>query len=341
MSLVANCDASTSWKKVLDEKDPTNWVILGFENGGEGKVAEVRSMGTGGHSEFVKNIEKEKEVLYGGFVVYGVDKRGSVTSRRAKYVFVSWVGNNVKIMRRARVSSQKAQFKKWFTPSHMDFQVSDVDLLSKDEIKRKMLLVGGAHKPKSYDFGDDSSITSGHDDSSSLNAYSTPSSVLAETQKKHEDAARRESVARVSLEADIEQASRVIEHEEAQEENEKVRKEREEQAKKEVDAEQQRRIKEDEELKKKEEAEREENIQKVKELVEEEQYQQIMEKASVEEESEKQRAHGQERAEIMIKEEQERREKDVEGETDKKERARKLSIGVKEEMNAKGIAEAE
>ena len=151
MSLVTNCDASTSWKKVLNEKDPTNWVILGFEKEGSGKVAEVRGMGTGGHKEFIENIANDKEVLYGGLVVYGVDQRGSVTSRRAKYIFVSWVGENVKVMRRARVSSQKAQFKKWFNPTHMDFQVSDTDLLTKEEIKRKMLLVGGAHKPKSYD----------------------------------------------------------------------------------------------------------------------------------------------------------------------------------------------
>ena len=43
--------------------------------------------------------------------------------------------------------------KQYFIGSHIDFQVSDRELLSEDEVLAKLLASGGAHKPKYYDFG--------------------------------------------------------------------------------------------------------------------------------------------------------------------------------------------
>ena len=42
-------------------------------------------------------------------MVYGVDDRGNCVSRRAKFIFVSWVGPKVGVMQKARVSTQRAK----------------------------------------------------------------------------------------------------------------------------------------------------------------------------------------------------------------------------------------
>ena len=102
--------------------------------------------------EFVGKL-REDQVQYGGFVVYGVDERGNVTSRREKFITVSWVGGSVGVMAKARVTSQRGEIKGYFTGSHLDYQISDVDDLSEDDIVKKLLQSGGAHKPKYYDFG--------------------------------------------------------------------------------------------------------------------------------------------------------------------------------------------
>lgn len=52
---------------------------------------------------------------YGCFVVYGVDQRGEVVSRREKFVTVSWVGPGVGIMAKARVTSQRGAVKGYFS----------------------------------------------------------------------------------------------------------------------------------------------------------------------------------------------------------------------------------
>ena len=86
---IENCDKSL-WDKVMDAKDPLNWVLLGFP-AGEKKKVEVVGSGTGGRAELVSNF-KDDQVMYGGFVVYGVDDRGGVQSRRGKFCFVCYVG---------------------------------------------------------------------------------------------------------------------------------------------------------------------------------------------------------------------------------------------------------
>ena len=44
---------------------------------------------------------------FGVLKVLGVDDRGSTVSQRRKYVFCTWIGANVAVMKRAKVSVQR------------------------------------------------------------------------------------------------------------------------------------------------------------------------------------------------------------------------------------------
>ena len=58
------------WKNVRKDKNPINWVTLGFEKGDKRlKKCIVEGSGKGGLAEFVDSL-KDDEIQYGGFVVY-------------------------------------------------------------------------------------------------------------------------------------------------------------------------------------------------------------------------------------------------------------------------------
>jgi len=142
--------ARIMWSAVTNPNDPTNWVLLRFASK---KVLEIHGSGQGGRAECVANL-KPDEVMFGGFVVYGVDTRGGVTSKRAKFIHFAWVGAKVRIMDRSRASAMGNDVSDWFGGAHMTLRVGpDTDDLDEIEIVKRLLSSGGAHKPKLYDFG--------------------------------------------------------------------------------------------------------------------------------------------------------------------------------------------
>ena len=83
-----------------------------------------------------------------------MDSRGGVTSKREKLVAFSFVPDGVGTMKKARAGEQWSKCKPYFRSHHLALQISDTDDLTKKELVQRMLSMGGAHKPKQYDFGD-------------------------------------------------------------------------------------------------------------------------------------------------------------------------------------------
>jgi hypothetical protein len=150
--MTLNLPDGDAWAKCQDSNDPTNWVILSFVEGS--KTDMTSACGTGGLAEFVATLQDD-QIHYAAFVIYGVDERGNVTSRREKFVSVTWVGENVKVMAKSKVSGQRSAAMAYFSGAHIAYQIMDGDRddISEAELQKKLLQVGGAHKPKYYDFG--------------------------------------------------------------------------------------------------------------------------------------------------------------------------------------------
>ena len=98
--MALNLPDSNAWAKVQNPDDPTNWVVLSY---GEGSKTDLltAACGMGGLAEFCATL-KDDAIHYGGFVVYGVDGRGTVASRREKFVQITWIGANVKVMSKSK-----------------------------------------------------------------------------------------------------------------------------------------------------------------------------------------------------------------------------------------------
>eukprot|EP00761_Pharyngomonas_kirbyi_P003536 gb/GECH01003540.1/.p1 GENE.gb/GECH01003540.1/~~gb/GECH01003540.1/.p1 ORF type:complete len:148 (+),score=42.30 gb/GECH01003540.1/:1-444(+) len=140
-------DAKSAWEEVRDDKSETNWMLVGYGDKKEDIV--LSGKGTGGYNEFVDRLKQaDGEVLYGGFRCDAVDDE----SIRPKFVFVSWIGPNVKPLQRARVSTHKPGVTSNLRGYHVEVSASEVDELGQDEIIKKLDSSTGAHRPKEYKF---------------------------------------------------------------------------------------------------------------------------------------------------------------------------------------------
>ncbi|KNC48953.1 uncharacterized protein AMSG_04698 [Thecamonas trahens ATCC 50062] len=138
-------DAATAWDEVCDQANDRNWVIVNTD-------LEVVSTGNGGLEE-MKAAFDDSEVQFAGFVVYGIDDRGSTVSKRTKTVFCVWIGSGVGALARGRALRCKDEAANLFNGHNLSIDVDDTDDLTQKAIADRLLKAGGAHKPTAYDFG--------------------------------------------------------------------------------------------------------------------------------------------------------------------------------------------
>ena len=116
---------------------------------------EVHGSGEGGLSEFKDNLD-DGQILFGAFVVYGIDDRGSTVSKRTKTVFVVWIGSGVGALQRGKALRSKDEAaNNVFNGHNMSIDCDDADDLTMKSIASRLLAAGGAHTPGAYDFGPD------------------------------------------------------------------------------------------------------------------------------------------------------------------------------------------
>jgi len=76
-------------------------------------VVTLAGSGSGGFDELVKGFD-QKQVMFGVLKVLGKDVRKSVESIRPKFIFFTFIGADVPVLQRARVSVQRPDVEKLF-----------------------------------------------------------------------------------------------------------------------------------------------------------------------------------------------------------------------------------
>ena len=150
--------STSEWKDVLAGKTEDTYVVLRIEK----KSISVVKRGKGLNDLIAYLLNEEsgqKNVLSIGFVVYGIDSRGDVTSKRQKCFRVDWMGPKVSPMKRGLQLKCKSHVSEYFSSCNIILQSGDADDLSEKELTEQLLSSGGAHKPKCYDFGDGAKTT--------------------------------------------------------------------------------------------------------------------------------------------------------------------------------------
>jgi len=144
-----------AWQDITKNDATQNWLLFDFVEG-TNKLT-CTATGTGGMSELKAKLDSSK-IQVGAFRVVGVDNRETTVSRRPKFVWFTYIGSGVSVLKKARVSVQKPDLAKFFTSAQFNVEISSPDELTKPDIGRKLLGSGGAHKPTHYEFAEGDTI---------------------------------------------------------------------------------------------------------------------------------------------------------------------------------------
>eukprot|EP00341_Mesodinium_pulex_P014822 CAMPEP_0116954854 /NCGR_PEP_ID=MMETSP0467-20121206/42229_1 /TAXON_ID=283647 /ORGANISM="Mesodinium pulex, Strain SPMC105" /LENGTH=139 /DNA_ID=CAMNT_0004640703 /DNA_START=31 /DNA_END=450 /DNA_ORIENTATION=+ len=120
---------------VRSDASETDWAFLKYNSQNE---IGVGGSGTGGVAALAPNFTDD-ECAFG----YVRVTTGDEESKRAKFVFIAWTGDNAKIMRKARMSVHKANVKDVFREFAIELLASDQDDLDAEAIKT--IKAGGAN----------------------------------------------------------------------------------------------------------------------------------------------------------------------------------------------------
>jgi flagellar motor protein MotB len=144
-----NLDIDSAWDIICKDTPSINWygAIVNKK-----QQLEYDTAGNGGLSEMISYLQgKPSNIVLALLRVNSNDKGGS---KRAKFVFVKFIGSKVPFMQKAKLTPNLGRLCERFPVKHLTFDVTDD--MSNFNVKilvKEFLRVGGAHKPDSYDFG--------------------------------------------------------------------------------------------------------------------------------------------------------------------------------------------
>eukprot|EP01119_Soliformovum_irregulare_P015231 TRINITY_DN4261_c0_g2_i1.p1 TRINITY_DN4261_c0_g2~~TRINITY_DN4261_c0_g2_i1.p1 ORF type:complete len:147 (-),score=39.13 TRINITY_DN4261_c0_g2_i1:142-582(-) len=135
------CDVSDpaiaeSYNDVRDDKSETNWALYGYE--GNNKLVFVEK-GAGGIAELKEKFNPD-QAQYAFVRIIS----GDTESRRAKFVFISWCGENVSALKRAKMSVHKASVKTVVRDFAVEIHATTPEEVSEEEVNTKVRKAGGA-----------------------------------------------------------------------------------------------------------------------------------------------------------------------------------------------------
>lgn len=138
-----------TWDMLTNNNNDVNYMVLGFEGK---KVIRVIASGEGGLDDLRSHMDPS-EVMFAVMKIEALDKKKNVTSRRRKYVFFTWIGPDVGVMKKARVSIQGSDILGFFGGISMTLDVYEEEDLDPRAIAKTMLKIGGAHMPTHFLIG--------------------------------------------------------------------------------------------------------------------------------------------------------------------------------------------
>lgn len=142
-----------SFKELTAAECKINWMMCKLD----GKNVTLCGSGNGGLEE-IRSYLSSDEVMWGVLKVDALDVKKNVTSKRIKLIYFTYIGADVPVMKKAKVSLISNDVSKLFPGVSINMNVSDPSDLDKDNIAKELLKVGGAHKPTMFRFGPDCEV---------------------------------------------------------------------------------------------------------------------------------------------------------------------------------------
>eukprot|EP00742_Colponemidia_sp_Colp-10_P020739 GILJ01024219.1.p1 GENE.GILJ01024219.1~~GILJ01024219.1.p1 ORF type:complete len:314 (-),score=65.91 GILJ01024219.1:112-1053(-) len=139
-----------AWNQVQSDKAEPNYLVIACE-GRDERTAKVVALGSGDLKTFKDHFDDD-QVMFGGFRMRAIDDRGSVLSIRTKYIFVSYIGGNVRPLLRANAGTLRSRFEQIINGCHISIAATDQGDIVEADITAKLLASGGAHSPNNWDY---------------------------------------------------------------------------------------------------------------------------------------------------------------------------------------------
>ncbi|KAI9638564.1 uncharacterized protein MKK02DRAFT_22449 [Dioszegia hungarica] len=144
MADVKDPKIAEAYEKVRDHKDETTWLILDYESD-KSNTLTLTSTGTGDLADLASNFQPSRASYAYAKVKYNNDEH----SFREKFILVIWIGDEVKVMRRAKVSVHLGDVKNVLRAYSIDVQASSANDLKEDDIVQRLRRAGGANYDRS------------------------------------------------------------------------------------------------------------------------------------------------------------------------------------------------
>ncbi|KAH3757440.1 actin binding protein [Pelomyxa schiedti] len=128
-----------AYKDVRSDATPTNWVLCGYPGPNSNKIVVVRKS-EGPYEELLAEL-KEDQCLY----AFARFITGDAESKRAKFVFISWVGERVSPIKRAKVSVHKPALQGVFANFALAVHGTTTDDLEESKVRTQLIKAGGAN----------------------------------------------------------------------------------------------------------------------------------------------------------------------------------------------------
>merc|ERR1712193_255607 len=136
MTTMDNDAIGSAYEDVRNDSTETTWAVFEYEEDNSIVVG-----GTGSDFEEFKCHFKDEVRLFGFLRVTSGDE----LSKRAKFVLVSWCGNGVSPLKRAKTSTDKAELKRIVQSFAVEIQTNEVSELEENAIKDVVAKAGGAN----------------------------------------------------------------------------------------------------------------------------------------------------------------------------------------------------
>ncbi|XP_033988767.1 LOW QUALITY PROTEIN: coactosin-like protein [Trematomus bernacchii] len=121
--------------QVRDDNTDTNWACVKYEG------SMILPGGTGADYEDFRGLCTDDARLF-AFVRITM---GDAMSKRAKFTLITWIGENISGLQRAKVSTDKALVKEIVQNFAKEFMFSDPRELDADNIRSELKKAGGAN----------------------------------------------------------------------------------------------------------------------------------------------------------------------------------------------------
>lgn len=142
MANVQDPAIQAAYDDIRNDKTASNWLLLNYESEKSDKLV-LSEVGSGGLDELKEKLEASKASFVYSRITYANDKE----SQRHKFVLIIWIGSDVKVMRKAKLSVHTADVKTVLRQFSIEVPANSFDDLNEEDIVSRLRKAGGA----SYD----------------------------------------------------------------------------------------------------------------------------------------------------------------------------------------------